>query len=83
MYGVLWSIVVNSDEPIVGNIDAATIDQRLADRNITGLHLYDGASHVAMQVAYPWIKKLIAAAADTPVITDAAHVFLDEIDLNS
>ena len=35
-----------------------------------------------MQTAYPWIRKLIADAKNTPVITDDQHVFLDEIDLN-
>ena len=83
MYGVLWAMVVNSDEDIVSTISSDEIDRRLSDRAISGLHLYDGASHHAMRVDYPWIRQLIAEAPQLPIVTDAAHVFQDEIDLNS
>ena len=82
MYATLWSIVVNSDSDDVSTISEDVIRERLATRGITGLQVYTPQSHHAMQVSYPFVDDIRAAAGETPVVTDAASQFVDEIDLN-
>ena len=83
MYAVQWAIAVASDRNDLTTLAAEEIDRRLAERDIAGLHLYDGASHHGMQVGYPWIRQLEADSADVPIVTDADPTFIDEIDINN
>lgn len=82
MYAVQWAVAVAADHNRLAELAADAIDQRLAERGITGLHLYDGRSHHGMQAGFPWIRELEAKAAAVPVVTDAEPTFIDEIDIN-
>ncbi|MBD3422756.1 MAG: polyamine aminopropyltransferase [Chitinivibrionales bacterium] len=75
MYAVLWSISVCSDGIDIGGIAARRIDSRLKKNKIDGLKLYTGATHEAMQVAYPYIADILKQKA--PIITDKHSAFPD------
>ena len=83
MYATLWSVVVNSDHDTVATIGEDIIRERLEARGVGPLQVFTPASHHAMQVPYPFISAIRAQAGQTPVVTDAASEFIDEIDLNS
>lgn len=78
MYSVLWSVVISSDNEHIPQTSIDVIEQRLQQRGIAGLKVYNGASHHAMQVEYPFITDIRAQAAQMPVITDAQTTFQDE-----
>ncbi|MFW5699106.1 MAG: polyamine aminopropyltransferase [Planctomycetota bacterium] len=78
MYGVLWAIVVSGQSDAVATLPEATIATRLAARGIDGLQVYSPQTHRAMQVAYPFVTRLRDEAEQVAVITDTAHRFADE-----
>lgn len=82
MYGLLWSVAVASDSDDALRTDAATLDARLAARGMTSTRLYNGQGHHALRWTPPWITELVQSAHEVPIITDAASVFIDEIDIN-
>lgn len=76
MYAVLWSISVCSPHTDISVIRPTTIDRKLSRYNIAGLHVFNGATHRAMQTAYPYIQELFSLPAR--VITDKAPDFPDD-----
>jgi spermidine synthase len=82
MYSVLWAIAIAGDKPLVAEASEALVGERLAERGIEGLQVYTPASHQAMRVEYPFISAIRATAGELPIITDSAHTFADEIDIN-
>ncbi|NRA36659.1 MAG: polyamine aminopropyltransferase [Planctomycetes bacterium] len=83
MYSVLWSIVISSDSPDAVTCSREDINHRLAQRGIEGLQVYTAESHHSMQVEFPFITSIRQAAGEVPTITDNAHVFLDEAELEA
>lgn len=77
MYAVLWSITVNSDVVDISKKTAAAIDRHLHREGITALQLYTGATHKAMQVAYPYIEKITRNTGR--IITDNKADFEDNL----
>jgi spermidine synthase len=76
MYGVLWSVAVASPSVDISRISARTIDRRLAKYGISGLQVYNGATHGAMQTPFPYISALLAQPAR--IITDRRPDFPDD-----
>ena len=76
MYGVLWSISVCSPSIDISKVSAATIDKKLNKYDIENLNVYDGALHQSMQVAYPFIRKILDKPAR--IITDKRPDFPDD-----
>jgi spermidine synthase len=76
MYAVLWSITLCSDSVDCGRVAPAAIEAKLARYNIRGLQVYSGATHAAMQTAFPYITRLLKRRARP--ITDAKHDFPDD-----
>ena len=83
MYAVLWTITVCSDTVDVAELTDDAIDARLKARGVSGLQCYTGATHHGMHATMPFVQKLLDTMDQVPVITDASHLILDEIDLNS
>ena len=83
MYALLWTITVCSDTVDVAELTDDAIDARLKARGISGLQCYTGATHHAMHATMPFVQKLLDTMDQVPAITDASHLILDEIDLNS
>jgi spermidine synthase len=78
MYGTLWSISVNSDAIDVDAQRRRTIDASLKRNGLKGLKLFNGATHRAMLVPYPYINEIRKRKAR--VITDARPTFPDEFE---
>jgi spermidine synthase len=76
MYAVLWSVAVASNKTDLARITPAVVDGRLKKRGVKGLHLYTGAAHQAMQVAYPYLQDVLSDKR-ARVITDAEPDFTD------
>ncbi|MBN1306894.1 MAG: polyamine aminopropyltransferase [Chitinispirillaceae bacterium] len=76
MYGVLWSIAVCSSTVDISLIKPAAIDRMLQKNGIDDLQVYNGATHAAMQVPYPYITKLLRKPAR--IITDNRPDFPDD-----
>lgn len=77
MYAMLWSIAVSSDTADIARPTPAAIDARLRANRIRGLQVYSGATHRAMQVAFPYVRGILRTAGR--VITDRAPDFRDNI----
>jgi spermidine synthase len=77
MYAVLWSITTASDGSDMAALDAAHIDRKLEKYNINGLQMYNGNVHVASQIAYPFIARILEQK--TRVITDRHPDIPDDI----
>jgi spermidine synthase len=75
MYAVLWSITICSDTIDTAAAKAVSIERRLRRSGITGLKVYNGATHASMQVVFPHINELLERPV--PVITDKAPDFPD------
>ncbi|MCX7725326.1 MAG: polyamine aminopropyltransferase [Chitinispirillaceae bacterium] len=76
MYGVLWSITVSSDKIDVSKATAKKIDKKLKKYGIDDLKVYNGATHLAMQVPYPYIEKRLKK--EGRIITDKNPDFPDD-----
>ena len=62
-YGATWGFACASDAidlRAIGHMEAAAIDERLAERNIGDRQYYDGQMHHAMLALPPYIRELIA-----------------------
>jgi spermidine synthase len=77
MYAVLWSITTASDGADIASIGAAQIDRRLAKYNIRNLQMYNGNVHMASQIAYPFISRILEQK--TRIITDRHPDIPDDI----
>lgn len=58
-YGASWGFAVASDVIDLSAVDAGTLDRRLTARGVSGLQLYTGEMHHAMQALPPYVKALI------------------------
>lgn len=76
MYGVLWSITLSSDKIDVSKVTAKKIDRKLKEYGINDLKVYNGATHLAMQVPYPYIEKILRK--EGRIITDKKPDFPDD-----
>ena len=76
MYAVLWSITLSSEKINASLIKPAAVDKRLAKNNLNGLHVYNGATHVSMQVEFPYIRQILKRSSR--IITDAKPDFPDD-----
>ncbi|MBN1578489.1 MAG: polyamine aminopropyltransferase [Chitinispirillaceae bacterium] len=76
MYGVLWSVAVCSTTVDISLVKQSSIDRTLKKYGIDDLQVYNGATHAAMQIPYPYIKKLLQKPAR--IITDNHPDFPDD-----
>jgi spermidine synthase len=76
MYGVLWSVAVCSSGIDLSRVKPASIDRKLRRYGIGDLLVYNGATHAAMQTAYPYIERLLQRPAR--IITDQRPDFPDD-----
>jgi spermidine synthase len=76
MYAVLWSITICSDKTDISKVKPAKIDKTLSGLNIENLKVYNGATHVSMQVEFPYIHQILQTPAR--IITDAKPDFPDD-----
>jgi len=77
MYATLWSVAVASDTIDICKRPAAAINTVLRNRKISGLKLYNGSTHGAMMVPYPYIEEIRRGPGE--VITDDSPGFSDNI----
>lgn len=82
MYATLWAVSVSCDHDAPARLDIRELATRLGSRGIGDLRCYTPATHHAMQVEFPFISELRAAAGHLPAVTDQHPRFVDEIDLN-
>jgi len=75
MYAVLWSVTVAGDETDIGKCKPAGIDKKLKKFGIDDLKLYNGSTHAAMQVPYPYISEILSKPSR--IITDKNPEFPD------
>lgn len=59
LYGAYWGMACASDTLDPRAIDAATIEQRLAERNITDLNYYNGDTHHGLLALPNYFRKLV------------------------
>lgn len=76
MYATLWSITLCSLTIDASRLNAGTIDRTLSRYGISGLEVYCGATHVAMQTPFPYITRLLRQPVR--LITDARPRFPDD-----
>jgi spermidine synthase len=76
MYGILWSITLSACACAPASVKPAALDAKLVRYGISGLRVYNGATHHAMQTPYPYLSALLAKPAR--VITDARPEFPDD-----
>ncbi|MDR0305859.1 MAG: polyamine aminopropyltransferase [Chitinispirillales bacterium] len=77
MYAVLWSVTVSSDETDISKCKPSIIDKKLKKYGLDGcLKLYNGSTHAAMQVPYPYITEILSKPSR--IITDAKAEFPDD-----
>jgi len=77
MYAMLWSIAVSSDTVNIARRPGPSIDARLRANGIRRLKVYSGATHHAMQVAFPYVEDLLRRTGR--VVTDREPDFADNI----
>jgi spermidine synthase len=59
MYGATWGFACASQSLDIGTLPVQTVEQRLAEREISQRQFYNGEVHHAMQAKPEYIKKLI------------------------
>lgn len=59
LYGTLWGMACASDSLDPLAVDAATVEQRLAQRGIAGLQYYNGETHRAVLALPNFVRRLI------------------------
>lgn len=77
MYATYWSIAVSSDTCDIAAKTPAAVDRTLRSRGVQGLHVYNGATHRAMQVPFPYVEQVRSGPGH--VITDRLPDFSDNI----
>lgn len=77
MYAVLWSVTISSEKINASLIKPPVIDRRLAKNNLSGLRVYNGATHISMQAEFPYISQILKDRS-ARVITDAKPDFPDD-----
>ncbi|HMA64065.1 MAG TPA: hypothetical protein VKO63_02660, partial [Chitinispirillaceae bacterium] len=77
MYAVMWSVTISSEKINASLIKPSVIDRRLVKNNLSGLRVYNGATHISMQAEFPYISQILK---DGParIITDAKPDFPDD-----
>lgn len=75
MYGVLWSFALSSQTEYAKEVSGLKVNRTLDKYGISGLKVYNGATHEAMQTPYPFITELLRKPAR--IITDARPDFPD------
>lgn len=73
MYATYWSVAVCSDDVDIAATPREEIDQRLRNRRLSDLQVYNGATHHAMQVEFPYIARIHRQKGE--VITDSSPDF--------
>jgi spermidine synthase len=76
MYAVLWSVTLCSQTIDASAVKAATIDKKLIKNGIGNLQVYSGATHLSMQVEFPYINQILKRPAR--IITDVKPDFPDD-----
>ncbi len=76
MYAVLWSITICSNKTDIAKVSPAKINRVLSGANIDKLKVYNGETHVSMQVEFPYISQILQKPAR--IITDAKPDFPDD-----
>jgi len=77
MYGILWSISVSSPQADVSKKKEAYIDGRLKKAGIGNLKMYNGKTHSAMQVPFPYVEEILQKGKGR-IITDKRPDFPDD-----
>ncbi len=77
MYATYWSVAISSDTIDIAAKTPAAIDRRLRSRGVDGLSVYNGATHRAMQVPFPYVERIRSGPGH--VITDRSPDFGDNI----
>jgi spermidine synthase len=80
MYATLWSISISSDTVKIASRRAPEINRRLRRRGISRLHHYNGATHEAMLVTYPYIERIRRRKGR--IVTDTRRKVLDTVNPN-
>lgn len=76
MYAVLWSITICSEKTDIAKVKPSKIDKALSALKIDNLKVYNGSTHVSMQVEFPYILEILQTPAR--IITDAKPDFPDD-----
>lgn len=63
LYGTLWCMAMASDTTDPGALTAAEVDQRLAERGIANLQLYNGQTHQALLAQPNFVRELLGQNA--------------------
>ncbi|MBS0494957.1 MAG: polyamine aminopropyltransferase, partial [Proteobacteria bacterium] len=64
LYGTLWCMAMASDSTDPARLTAAEVDARIAERGITDLQLYNGATHHALLAQPNFVRAIFAQAAE-------------------
>ena len=75
MYAVLWSVTVAGDGTDISKCKPANLDKKLKKLGIGNLKLYNGLTHAAMQISYPYINEILSKPSR--IITDKNPEFPD------
>lgn len=73
LYGTLWCMAMASDSVDPCLLDADTVDQRIAQRGLKDLQLYNGAVHHALLAQPNFVRQLLKAPALPIRRGDASH----------
>ena len=64
LYGTLWCMAMASDSTDPALLTADEVDARIAERGITDLQLYNGATHHALLAQPNFVRAIFAQAAE-------------------
>ncbi len=64
LYGTLWAMAMASDSTDPALLTPAEVDARIAERGITDLQLYNGATHQALLAQPNFVRAIFAQAAE-------------------
>jgi len=59
LYGGLWAMACASQRTDPKDLDSAEVERRLRERGITGLHYYNGDTHVAALALPNFVRRLL------------------------
>ncbi len=65
LYGTLWCMAMASDSTDPALLDADTVDRRIAERGLSDLQLYNGATHQALLAQPNFVRELLKKPAES------------------
>jgi spermidine synthase len=77
MYGILWSVSACSPSVDISLKKKTLIDGKLKKAGITELHIYNGKTHGAMQIPFPYVEEILVKGRGR-IITDKRPDFPDD-----